>query len=112
MQVLEKAILELIPSRKSYRAPSRMIPSPIKSVAFKTLGCKLNQSETDAIQAKFLERGYELKSFGETADLTVINTCTVTNDADSGSRAAIRQAIRVSPQGRIAVTGCYAQVSP
>lgn len=86
--------------------------SPIKSVAFKTLGCKLNQSETDAIEAKFRERGFAVKSFGDEADLTVINTCTVTNDADAGSRAAIRQAVRVSPRGRIAVTGCYAQVSP
>jgi len=88
------------------------MPEEIKSVSFKTLGCKLNQSETDAIQAKFQESGYEVKPFGDNSDLTVINTCTVTNDADSGSRAAIRQAIRNSPEGRIAVTGCYAQVSP
>lgn len=84
----------------------------IKTVTFKTLGCKLNQSESDAIEAKFKERGYEVKSYGDEVDLTVINTCTVTNAADSGSRAAIRQAIRTSPAGRIAVTGCYAQVSP
>jgi threonylcarbamoyladenosine tRNA methylthiotransferase MtaB len=84
----------------------------IRSVCFKTLGCKLNQSETDAIQHKFTEKGYQIKSYGEPADLTIINTCTVTNSADSGSRAAIRQAIRNSPKGRIAVTGCYAQVSP
>lgn len=84
----------------------------IKSVTFKTLGCKLNQSETDAIEAKFKDKGFAIKSFGDDADMTVINTCTVTNSADSGSRAAIRQAIRNSPKGRIVVTGCYAQVSP
>jgi len=86
--------------------------SNLKTVSFKTLGCKLNQSETDAIQDKFKEKGFEVKPFGENVDLTVLNTCTVTNAADSGSRAAIRQAVRNSPNGRIAVTGCYAQVSP
>lgn len=85
---------------------------PIRSVSFKTLGCKLNQSETDAIEAKFRDKGFTVRAYGEAVDLTVINTCTVTNDADAGSRAAIRHAIRTSPAGRIAVTGCYAQVSP
>lgn len=85
---------------------------PIRSVSFKTLGCKLNQSETDAIEAKFRDRGFSVIAYGAPADLTIVNTCTVTNDADSGSRAAIRHAIRTSPAGRIAVTGCYAQVSP
>lgn len=88
------------------------IPEAIQSVSVKTLGCKLNQSESDAIATKFAERGMRIVEFGERADLTVINTCTVTNDAARGSRAAIRQAIRNSPQGRIAVTGCYAQISP
>jgi threonylcarbamoyladenosine tRNA methylthiotransferase MtaB len=85
---------------------------PIRSVSFKTLGCKLNQSESDAIEAKFRDKGFAVQPYGDAVDLTVINTCTVTNDADSGSRAAIRHAIRTSPGGRIAVTGCYAQVSP
>lgn len=85
---------------------------PIRSVSFKTLGCKLNQSESDAIEAKFRDKGFDVRPYGDAVDLTVINTCTVTNDADSGSRAAIRHAIRTSPAGRIAVTGCYAQVSP
>jgi threonylcarbamoyladenosine tRNA methylthiotransferase MtaB len=86
--------------------------NPIKTVSFKTLGCKLNQSETDALQAQFTQRGYQVLPFGSQADLTVINTCTVTNEADGKSRAAIRQAIRSSRQGRLVVTGCYAQVSP
>lgn len=84
----------------------------IRTVSFKTLGCKLNQSESDAIATKFVDYGIAVRAFGEPADLTVINTCTVTNDAARASRAAIRQAIRTSPQGRIAVTGCYAQISP
>lgn len=87
-------------------------PATIQTVSFRTLGCKLNQSETDAIRARFVQKGYTVRPFGEEVDLTVINTCTVTNAADSASRAAIRQAIRYSPRGRIAVTGCYAQVRP
>lgn len=85
---------------------------PIQSVSFKTLGCKLNQSESDAIMAKFQENQYSVHPFGDEVDLTIINTCTVTNDADSKSRATIRRAIRNSPKGRVVVTGCYAQVKP
>lgn len=83
----------------------------IHSVSLKTLGCKLNQSETDAIAAKFAEKGYLIKPFGQPVDLVIINTCTVTHSADSGSRAAIRQAVRSSPNARLVVTGCYAQLS-
>lgn len=86
--------------------------SEIRTVAFKTLGCRLNQSETDAIEAKFRERSYTIVPFGERADLTVVNTCTVTNDADRKSRYAIRQAVRSSRRGRVVVTGCYAQMKP
>lgn len=84
----------------------------IKTVSFKTLGCKLNQSESDAIMTRFLENQYLIQPFGAEVDLTIINTCTVTNDADSKSRATIRRAIRNSPRGRVVVTGCYAQVKP
>lgn len=84
----------------------------IRTVTFKTLGCRLNQSETDAIEAKFREKGYGIVPFGDPADLTVINTCTVTNEADRKSRYAIRQAIRASRKGRVVVTGCYAQMKP
>jgi len=90
----------------------RSMERPIQSVSFKTLGCKLNQSESDAIRARFQENKYNIRPFGEAVDLTVINTCTVTNNADSKSRAAIRRAIHNSPWGRIVVTGCYAQVKP
>lgn len=83
-----------------------------KTVTFKTLGCRLNQAEMDAVAMRLRARGLEILPFGEPADLTVINTCTVTQDADRDSRYAIRQAIRKSPRGRIVVTGCYAQMRP
>ena len=82
------------------------------TVSFKTLGCKLNQSETDALADQFKKAGFTVRDFTEPVDLAVINTCTVTNDADSKSRAAIRLAIRTSPQARVVVTGCYAQIKP
>jgi len=86
--------------------------SHIKTVSFHTLGCKLNQSETDAIAADFKRNGFEIVPFRSAADLTVINTCTVTNEADSKSRQIIRNAIKASPQGRIVAMGCYAQINP
>ncbi len=83
-----------------------------KKASLHTLGCKLNQSETNAIQREFAQRDYDILPFGEPADISVINTCTVTNQADSKSRAAIRKAVKASPNGRIVVTGCYAQIRP
>lgn len=85
--------------------------SEIKTVSFYTLGCKLNQSETDALRQEFIKRGYIAVPFKDSADLTVINTCTVTNQADAKSRNIIRQAVKASPSGKIAVVGCYSQVS-
>ncbi|HSA58338.1 MAG TPA: tRNA (N(6)-L-threonylcarbamoyladenosine(37)-C(2))-methylthiotransferase MtaB [bacterium] len=84
----------------------------IQTVSFKTLGCRLNQAETDALEVRLRERGYRVRKFGEPVDLTVINTCTVTGDADRDSRYAIRQAVKKSQGGRVVVTGCYAQMSP
>jgi len=83
-----------------------------KKVAFHTLGCKLNQAETDSIKQQFLTNGYEVVSFGNSADITVINTCTVTSIADAKSRQIIRKANRVSPTGQCVVVGCYAQTQP
>ena len=85
---------------------------PIKTVSFHTLGCKLNQAETDAIAADFQSQGYKIVPFRKAADLIVINTCTVTDKADSKSRQMIRNAIKASPQGRIVAMGCYAQIRP
>ena len=81
-----------------------------KKVSFHTLGCRLNFSETGSISQGFVERGYEIVDFGETSDVTFINTCTVTDSADSTCRNLIRKAYKASPEGRIVVAGCYAQM--
>jgi threonylcarbamoyladenosine tRNA methylthiotransferase MtaB len=82
------------------------------TVAFHTLGCKVNHYETEAIWNVFKNDGYERKEFDKIADVYVINTCTVTNTGDKKSRQIIRRAIRKNPDGVICVTGCYAQTSP
>ena len=82
------------------------------SVAFHTLGCKVNHYETEAIWQLFKDEGYDRKEFEQQADVYVINTCTVTNTGDKKSRQVIRRAIRQNPDAVICVTGCYAQTSP
>ncbi len=85
----------------------------MNTVAFYTLGCKVNSYETEAIWQLFKAHGYERVDFEtETADVYVINTCTVTNTGDKKSRQVIRRAIRRNPDAIVAVTGCYAQTSP
>ncbi len=84
----------------------------IQRVSFHTLGCKLNQAETASIAAGFRARGCQVVPFRQAADLTFINTCTVTHEADAKSRQAIRQARAASPGGRLVVAGCYAQLKP
>jgi threonylcarbamoyladenosine tRNA methylthiotransferase MtaB len=80
-------------------------------LAIYTLGCKLNQAESDALREEFERQGWESVSWRTPADLTVINTCTVTNQADAKCRNIIRQAVAASPAGKIAVIGCFAQVN-
>lgn len=83
------------------------------SVAFYTLGCKVNFYDTEAIWQQFKDAGYEQVDFdSQTADVYLINTCTVTNTGDKKSRQIIRRAVRRNPDAIIAVTGCYAQTSP
>lgn len=77
-----------------------------------TLGCKVNQYETEALEEILEEEGYQKVSNNEAADVTIINTCTVTNMSDRKSRQIIRRAKRLSPHGVIVVAGCYAQISP
>lgn len=84
----------------------------MSTVAFHTLGCKVNHYETEAIWQLFKQAGYERKDFESRADVYVINTCTVTNTGDKKSRQVIRRAIRQNPDAVICVTGCYAQTSP
>src|SRR5690625_1040411 len=82
------------------------------TIAFHTLGCKVNHYETEGIWNMFKDHGYERVNFDKTADVYVINTCTVTNTGDKKSRQTIRRAVRKNPEAIICVTGCYAQTSP
>ncbi len=81
-------------------------------IAFHTLGCKVNQYETEAMKEQFSSAGHEVVSEEDFADAYVVNTCTVTHLADRKSRQYIRRMKRINPRAVIAVTGCYAQVSP
>lgn len=81
-----------------------------KKVAFHTLGCRLNFSESGSIAQGFVDRGYDVVEFGENADVVFLNTCTVTDGADSTCRNLIRKAQSTSPEAKIVVAGCYAQM--
>ncbi len=83
----------------------------MKSVAFCTLGCKVNQYETDAMEEIFQKGGYEVRDFHERADVYVINTCTVTNMADRKSRQMIHRARKRNPEAVIVAAGCYVQAA-
>lgn len=83
-----------------------------KTVAFHTLGCKVNQYEEQALKEIFLKEGYKNVAFQEKADVYVIITCTVTHLGDKKSRQIIRRAIKTNPDGIVVATGCYAQTSP
>lgn len=83
-----------------------------KSVAFHTLGCKLNFSETSAIARLFAEKGFEKKNFSEAADVYVINTCSVTENADKETKSIVRSALKNNPNAFVAIVGCYAQLKP
>ncbi|GAA0747345.1 tRNA (N(6)-L-threonylcarbamoyladenosine(37)-C(2))-methylthiotransferase MtaB [Clostridium oceanicum] len=81
-------------------------------VAFSTLGCRVNQYETEAMSEKFIKQGYDIVQFNELADVYVINTCTVTNMGDRKSRQMISRARRENENAIIAVVGCYSQIAP
>lgn len=87
-------------------------PVDTPTVAFYTLGCKTNQLETSTLADAFAGEGWRVVGFDDPAALYVINTCTVTERADQESKRIIRRARLSNPEGRIAVTGCYAQVAP
>jgi len=84
----------------------------MRKVSFYTIGCKLNFAETSTISEEFKKRGFEIVEFGEPADVCVINTCSVTENADRDCRRIVRKALKVSPNAFIIVTGCYAQLRP
>ena len=83
----------------------------MKKVAFCTLGCKVNQYETNAMEQAFIKAGYEIVNFEYIADIYVINTCTVTNMSDKKSRQMIRKAKQLNNKSIVVAVGCYAQVS-
>lgn len=83
-----------------------------KKVALHTLGCKLNFSETTTIGNQFVKNGFQLVDFSEAADVYIINTCSVTENAERECRQIVRRALRKNPNAFLAVTGCYAQLRP
>jgi threonylcarbamoyladenosine tRNA methylthiotransferase MtaB len=86
--------------------------NPTKKVAFYTLGCKLNFSETSTIARSFKDEGFNRVDFGEKADIYVINTCSVTENADKRFKTIVKQAQKVNPEAFVAAIGCYAQLKP
>ena len=83
----------------------------MKTVAFITLGCKVNQYETNAMSQKLIEEGYKIVEHTQKADIYIINTCTVTNMSDRKSRQMIRRAKEINPEATIIAVGCYVQVA-
>src|SRR5579884_2380325 len=81
-----------------------------RRVAFTTLGCKVNQSETDLLARQFAAAGYTCVPFEDIADVYVVNTCTVTHVADRKSRQMLGQARRANPDALLVATGCYASI--
>ena len=86
--------------------------TPTKRIAFHTLGCKLNFSETSTISRNLVINGYEKVAFREQADCYIINTCSVTENADKEARKLIRRAKRKNPLAKVVIIGCYAQLQP
>lgn len=83
-----------------------------RKVALHTLGCKLNFSETSAIARSLNENGFQKVEFSDRADYYIINTCSVTENADKETRQVVKQALRTNPDARVVVVGCYAQLKP
>ncbi len=84
----------------------------IKKAAFYTLGCKVNQYETEAVIDIFIDNGYQIVDFSEKADLYIVNSCTVTNEAARKTRQIARRAKRSAPESIVAIVGCYTQAFP
>ncbi len=84
----------------------------MKKIAFQTFGCKLNFSETSSIAKSFISEGYEVVNFKEKADIYVINSCTVTGNAEKKCKTAIKQANKRNPNSKIAIIGCFSQLRP
>lgn len=83
----------------------------MKTIAFYTLGCKVNQADTASMEGIFRAAGYNVVSFNEQADVYLINTCVVTNEGQRKSRQIINRAVRKNPLSLVVVTGCYPQTA-
>ena len=84
----------------------------MKKVAFHTLGCKLNFSETSTIARSCEEDGYEKVAFKEHADIYVLNTCSVTENADKECKRLVRQVLKINPDAFVVIIGCFAKLKP
>ncbi|MEM9896770.1 MAG: tRNA (N(6)-L-threonylcarbamoyladenosine(37)-C(2))-methylthiotransferase MtaB, partial [Bacteroidota bacterium] len=84
----------------------------MRKVAFYTLGCKLNYSETSSISRMFQDRGYAKVDFTDRPDIFIINTCSVTENADKKCRKIVKEAKKISPSSFVTILGCYAQLKP
>jgi len=102
---------DVLPPPSRGRVRERGHP-PIETATIVTLGCKLNQAESNHFQIELAKAGVRLVPFGEPADLSIVNTCTVTHVADQQARQTLRRARRFSPNGYVVAVGCYAQVAP
>jgi threonylcarbamoyladenosine tRNA methylthiotransferase MtaB len=107
-------------SKLSYKFHKKSLPlhpkikdiDSVKKVAFYTLGCKLNYSETSTIARQFEQRGYQKVEFTDTPDIFIINTCSVTDHADKKCKKIVKEARSISPDAYVAIIGCYAQLKP
>lgn len=104
-------ILQQNPTSPAGRSDDNL-DSRTPSVCFVTLGCKVNQTESEALGQLFRNDGYEVVGSSEEADVVVINTCTVTNTGDAKSRQVIRRMVKAHPDAFVVVMGCYAQTAP
>src|SRR5438270_13532021 len=87
-------------------------PHTETTFAVATLGCKVNQADSEAISEQMCTAGFEQRDFNDTADIYIVNTCTVTHLGDRSSRQMISQARRRRPDAMLVVTGCYAEINP
>src|SRR3954464_6480772 len=83
-----------------------------RKVALHTLGCKLNFAETSAIARNMTEHGFQKVDFSERADYYIINTCSVTENADKETKYVVKNALKTNPEAKVIVVGCYAQLKP
>ena len=104
--------VEQVKTQPAMFEPRTTHHEPRKAVCFVTLGCKVNQTESEAMAQLFREAKYQVVDATEEADVVVVNTCTVTNTGDSKSRQIIRRMIKAHPESVVVVMGCYAQTAP